>query len=179
MAERGIAGEYADSLLAVAGREKMKRILGEARFFSDVLDAVPDLPKLFSNPAVSSEAKERIVGVLAEKAGFDADLGSFIKIVVSKRRMAIWREIVEAISVRADESEGIVRGKVFSASPLSEARKSALETEISGKLRKKVELESVLSPELIGGCEVRIGSRVYDGTVRRTLEDIRTSLLKR
>lgn len=179
MAERGVAGEYAGTLMAVAGREKMRKILGEARFFSEVLDAVPDLQKLFSNPAVSTEAKERVVAAVAEKAGFEKGFADFVKLVVSKRRMAIWREIVEAISALADESEGVVRGKVLSASPISESRKSALEAEISGKLKKKVELEKVLAPELIGGYEVRIGSRVFDGTVRRALEDIRTSLLKR
>ncbi|RXL96530.1 hypothetical protein EO238_30250, partial [Citrobacter sp. AAK_AS5] len=82
-----------------------------------------------------------MVAAVAEKAGFEKGFADFVKLVVSKRRMAIWREIVEAISALADESEGVVRGKVLSASPISESRKSALEAEISGKLKKKVELE--------------------------------------
>ncbi len=179
MADKGLAREYAGSLMAVAGREKMRRFLGEARFFSEVLDAVPDLQKLFSNPAVPADAKDRVVDVVAEKAGFDSGFAGFIKLVVSKKRVRIWREITGAISELADESEGIVRGRVMSATPLSQEKKRSLEACIAGELSRKVELEQVVEPDLIGGCEVRIGSQVYDGTLRRALEDIRNSLLKR
>lgn len=179
MADKGLAKEYADSLMAVAGREKMRRILQEARFFSEVLEAVPDLQKLFSNPSVPAEAKERMIGVVAQNAGFDRDLEAFVKLVVSRRRISLWREMVSSISDLADESEGVARGKVLSAKPISPQQKRSLEAEISAKLRRKVELEPVVDPDLIGGCEVRIGSRVYDGTLRRALEDMRNSLLKR
>ena len=179
MADKGIAKEYADSLMAVAGREKMRRILQEARFFSEVLDAVPDLKKLFSNPAVPAEAKDRVIGIVARHAGFDGDLEAFVKLVVARRRTSIWREIVNSISDLADESEGIARGKLLSATPVSAEQKRSLEAEIAAKLRRKVELEPVVEPDLIGGLEVRIGSQVYDGTLRRALEDIRNSLLKR
>lgn len=179
MADKGLAREYAGSLMAVAGREKMRRFLGEARFFSEVLEAVPDLHKLFSNPSVETDAKERMIDVVAVKAGFDRDLAGFIKLVVSRKRVGMWREIVESISELADESEGVVRGKVMSATPLSQEQKRSLEACIAGELLRRVELEPVVEPDLIGGCEVRIGSQVYDGTLRRALEDIRNSLLKR
>ena len=179
MGKKSIAREYAGSLFATAGGDKAARIVEEAGFFSAVLESVPDMEKLFSNPAVSKEAKEKQVGLVGEKAGLDGTLVAFVKMVVAKGRVSIWREIVEALSWLSDESEGIVRGRVCSARPLSPAQKEKLEAEMAVTLRKKVRLDAAVSPGLIGGCEVRVGSLVYDGTVSRALEDIKSSLLKR
>lgn len=179
MGKKSIAREYANSIYAVAGEGKIKRMVEEAKFFSSVLEALPEMAKVFSNPAISNDAKERLAALLGEKAGFDKDFAGFIQLVVGKRRIPIWPEIVEALSELSDESEGIVRGKVYSAKPLSQKQKESLEADIAGQLHKNVRLEPFVAPELLGGCEVRIGSLVYDGTLRRALEDIRTSLLKR
>jgi len=179
MGKKSIAREYAGSLFATAGRDKAARIVEEAGFFSAVLEAVPDMEKIFSNPAVSKEAKEKLVGLVGEKAGLDGAFVAFVKMVVAKGRVSIWREIAEALSELSDESQGIVRGKIFSARPLPSGQKERLEAEMAGTLQKKVKLDTEVSPELIGGCEVRIGSLVYDGTVSRALEDIKNSLLKR
>jgi F-type H+-transporting ATPase subunit delta len=179
MIKKSIAKEYANSLYAVAGREKIKSIAEEAKFFSAVLEEYGQISRIFANPAISRESKERLVDTLGERAGFDGHFVSFIKLVIEKRRISIWREIVSSLLDICDEAEGVVRGKVMSAKPLSQKQKEVLEGEIAKKMNKKVFLEPKPAPELIGGYEVKIGSLVYDGSLRRAFEDIRTSLLKR
>jgi F-type H+-transporting ATPase subunit delta len=179
MIKKSIAKEYAGALFANVGKERINSIAGEAKFFSAVLEEIPDVSRIFSNPAISREAKERFLALLSEKSGFDKDFTAFVRLVIHKRRISIWREIVSSLAEICDNAEGVVRGKVCSAKPLPPKQKEILEGEIAGKLNKRIYLESVTSPELIGGFEVRIGSLVFDGSLKRALEDIRASLLKR
>ncbi len=72
----------------------------------------------------------------------------------------------------------MVRADVFTARPLGAAQQSALEAEISRVARKKAKLKFSIEPELIGGAVARIGSTVYDGSVRGQLDRLRLKIAR-
>ena len=71
-----------------------------------------------------------------------------------------------------------VRADVTSAQPLADAQRKTLETEISRVAGKKAKLKFATDPALVGGVVARIGSTVYDGSVRGQLDGLRAMLAK-
>jgi F-type H+-transporting ATPase subunit delta len=71
-----------------------------------------------------------------------------------------------------------VRGTVLAAAPLGPDKVSALERSLSAATGKKVQLETQVDPSLIGGVVARIGSTVYDGSIRTQLQKVRQQLIE-
>jgi F-type H+-transporting ATPase subunit delta len=86
--------------------------------------------------------------------------------------------IVEAFEALLDERLGYVRAYVASAQPLPDAQRSRLEAEISRVAGKKAKLKFSVDPALVAGVVARIGSTVYDGSVRGQLDKLRVMLAK-
>ena len=85
--------------------------------------------------------------------------------------------MVEAFEVLLDEHLGFIRADVSSAQPLSDGQKQALETQLTRLAGKKAKLKFQTDPALVAGVVARVGSKVYDGSVRGQLERLRATLL--
>jgi F-type H+-transporting ATPase subunit delta len=96
---------------------------------------------------------------------------------IDHRRVHEIPSIVEAFEVLLDEHLGFVRADVSSAKPLNDGQKGALEAQLSRMAGKKAKLKFETDPALVAGVVARIGSKVYDGSVRGQLERLRTTLL--
>jgi F-type H+-transporting ATPase subunit delta len=86
--------------------------------------------------------------------------------------------VAEAYRERLFTHQNIVRAQVASAGPLTPEYTEALESSLGRATGKKVELSTSVDSELIGGLVARIGSTVYDGSVRTQLSKIRQTLVK-
>ena len=106
----------------------------------------------------------------------DRMVRNFVTIVVRKRRANLFGQIRTAFEKVLDERTGVLEAKVASASPLSDASQQALEGQLSRLTGKKVRAIYSVDPELLGGVTARIGSTVYDGSVRGQLESLRRKL---
>ncbi len=96
--------------------------------------------------------------------------------IIDHRRIAILDEIREAFELLLDERMGFVRAEVTSAAPLDQQRSAGLESELSNLTGKRMRLRFAVDPELLGGVVARIGSTVYDGSLRGQLQQLRRQL---
>ncbi len=103
---------------------------------------------------------------------------NFIFVVIDHRRVADFSSIVSAFEALLDERLGFVRADVLTAAPLGPAQQAGLESEISRVAGKKAKLKFSIDPALIAGAVARIGSTVYDGSVRGQLDRLRLKLAK-
>jgi F-type H+-transporting ATPase subunit delta len=85
---------------------------------------------------------------------------------------------VDAFRGLCDEKRGVVRAKVRTARPLNEVAIKDLAMRLGELLGHRVEIESGVSPALLGGVELRMGSTVYDGTVAGALKALHQDLVK-
>jgi F-type H+-transporting ATPase subunit delta len=135
-----------------------------------------DLRTVLASPSVSIARKRAIIKRLSEQLGVHPHVRNFFLVLVDHRRAGIIPEIVAAFDELLDARMGFVRVNVKSAHELSAARTEELGRrfgEISGaKPRVAVEVD----PDLIGGVIVRVGSRVYDGSVRGQLAALKRRL---
>ncbi|MBC7925781.1 MAG: ATP synthase F1 subunit delta, partial [Bryobacteraceae bacterium] len=102
---------------------------------------------------------------------------NFLFLLVDRRRTDLLNEIAPAFEAAVDERLGLVRAEVKSATPLSEPQQAELEGALSLVAGRRVRCDYQVDPALIGGVVARIGSTVYDGSVRSQLEAMRQTLV--
>jgi F-type H+-transporting ATPase subunit delta len=97
-------------------------------------------------------------------------------VVIDHRRAHEFHSIVDAYEHLLDERLGFVAAQVHSAKELNESQRQAIETQVSRLAGKKAKLKFSTDPALIGGVVARVGSTVYDGSVRGQLDRLRAQL---
>jgi F-type H+-transporting ATPase subunit delta len=174
---RTIAQHYADALADVAISEKSaEKIRGELRDFLALLRESPQLGLLLGSPAVSRANKHAVAQALVERMGASRTLRNFLFVVIDQRRVGLLPEIQQAFEAQLDQLEGVARAEVTSARKLNEREKKQLRTVLERLSGRKVEANYELDPALIAGAVVRVGSTIYDGSVRTQLERLRMKL---
>lgn len=152
--------------------------LEQLRGVEQVIAASVDLRNALLSPAVSPSRKRAVVAKLFEPLGLSRPVRNFLFVAIDHRRIHEFSSIVEAFEVLLDERLGYIRADVASAQPLPEAQRAALAAEISRVAGKKAKLKFTTDPALVAGVVARIGSTVYDGSVRGQLDRLRVMLAK-
>jgi F-type H+-transporting ATPase subunit delta len=171
-----VGTRYAKALLDVVISGDPRKALEDLRAMKDLVASSPELHVALLSPAVSPARKRAVMGHLLIPMAVSKEVRNFLFVVIDHRRVAELPAIVEAFEVLLDERLGFVRADVESAHTLNEAQRSSLETELSRLSGKKAKLRFTTDPALIGGVVARVGSVVYDGSVRGQLERLRGKL---
>ena len=145
----------------------------ELRDFLALLRESPQLAILLGSPAVSRANKHAVAEALVERMGASRTLRNFLFVVLDQRRMASAAGDPAAFEAQLDERQGITRADVTSARELNEGEKKQLRAALERLTGRRVEAQYRLDPALIAGAVVRIGSTIYDGSVRTQLERLR------
>jgi F-type H+-transporting ATPase subunit delta len=177
-----IASRYARALVEVAAAPGSASdpvaILAQLRAVGEAIAGSPELRTALLSPAVPPGRKRAIVERILKPLGLDRQARNFLFVVIDHRRVADLPAIVEAFEALLDERLGFVRADVQSARHLTGTEQGSLATEISRMTGRKAKLKFSIDPALIAGVVARIGSTVYDGSVRGQLETLRLKLAK-
>ena len=153
-----------------------QRALTELQAVQALFASSSDLRNALLSPAVSPSRKRHVIARLAEPMGLSKQVRNFVYILADHRRVGDFSAVVEAFESLLDEHLGFVRADVSSARELNPAQRAALEAELTRLAGKKAKLRFTTDPALLAGAVARVGSRVYDGSVRGQLERLRTKL---
>lgn len=173
-----VAERYAAALAdVVMERKGAPDVPEDLAQFVDLFFSSADLRNALESPAVGREAKIRIIDEVAEKMKLNEVVRNFICVVVDHRRTHMLREIVQLLSVELNRRQHIVQLEVTSAQKLDDGERNRLIGIFKGKdSKKKVKARFAEDRELLGGVVVRVGSTVYDGSVREQLNRLRERL---
>jgi F-type H+-transporting ATPase subunit delta len=141
-----------------------------------LLREAPQLGTLLSSPAVARAGKRAVAEALVKRLGASRTLRNFLCVVLDHRRSRLLPEIQEALDRQLDERLGVTRVEVTSARELAKGDQAKLQAVLTRLTGRRVETEYRLDPELIAGTVVRIGSTIYDGSVRTRIEKLRHQL---
>ncbi|MBI4463973.1 MAG: ATP synthase F1 subunit delta [Acidobacteria bacterium] len=147
--------------------------------FRTLLEANTELRTLFTTPAIATARKKAVMGEIASTLGLDPLTKNFLIVVIDHDRMPLLEEIVEAFETLLDQRLGIAVAEITTARPLEEIEKQELAEALRARTGKQVRMNFVLDPSLLGGVMARVGSSIYDGSVRGILERLRTELVSR
>jgi len=136
-------------------------------------DSSADLKSLANSPIIAAEDKAAGLTAVAKKAKLSPLTQQFIGTVAGNRRAADLPGIISAFMDLVARRRGSQVAKVISAAKLTAAQTTAIKSQLKKSLGRPVDIETSVDPDLLGGFVVRIGSRLYDSSLKTKLEDLR------
>ena len=180
MSLRTSANRYAKALFDVALEEKadLDRIDKDLSEITEILRENTELMSAVDWANVPDAARQAVMENVLDKIGVAAPVKKLLVLLTGQRKLVYLQDLAEAYRERLLAHQNVVHAEVTSAAPLSPEKTKALEESLSKVTGKKVELSVSVDPELLGGVVARIGSTVYDGSVRTQLARMRQELVK-
>jgi F-type H+-transporting ATPase subunit delta len=170
---------YASAFLQVVTAAKLDTAAIDRQLtdFLATWDASAALREFFVNPAIAAVEKVKFLDRLNLKLGLQKELRNLLAVLIDNDRIGAVREVAEAYRRQLQEQLGIRQAEIVTARELSEKERGALVAEIAKLAGARVEASFKLDPSLLGGTLVRIGSTVYDGSVRGRLDRLKEALV--
>jgi F-type H+-transporting ATPase subunit delta len=179
MSQKPSANRYARVLFDVALQEgDVAQVDRDLTTIADVVREHAAMLAAAIGQGVPDTARRAVAETLADKLGVNSHVRKLAGVLAEGGRFELLPLIAEAYRERLLSHQNIVRAEVTSAAPLTQENKTALEASLGRATGKKVELSLAIDKDLIGGLVARIGSTVYDGSVRTQLSKIRRTLVK-
>ena len=194
MSARAIARRYAEALVdVVLERDPLKVELGkvdlggghsaladqvdiELRAFAEMMKPGDELNTVFASPIVSQGDKAKVLNALIERAR-PADLtANLLRALLKNYRLHHLGEVREQYGRLINERRRVIVAKVITAAPLNDAARERLGRKLEQVTGRRIEFEFKTDPSVIGGAITRLGSVVYDGSVRTQLQEIKHKL---
>jgi F-type H+-transporting ATPase subunit delta len=170
------ASALVDIVLTPGSTLKPEDAVAQLRAAAQMVAQSTELRTALLTPAIPTSRKRAVMGKLLEEIAASPYIRNFIWVVIDHRRIVMLDDIREAFEVALDERMGFARAEVTSAAALDEQRSARLESELSRLTGKRMRLRFAVDPELLGGATARIGSTLYDGSLRGQLEQLRREL---
>jgi F-type H+-transporting ATPase subunit delta len=170
---------YASAFLDVVTSAKLDPAAIDRQIadFIATWDGSPELREFFVNPAVPAIQKVGILDKLNAKLGLQKELRNLLAVLIDNGRIGQVRDVLEAYRRRLQEQLGIRQAQIVTARELSEQERAALVKDIGKLAGSRIEASFKLDASILGGTVVRIGSTVYDGSVRGRLARLKETLV--
>jgi F-type H+-transporting ATPase subunit delta len=171
-----VAKRYAHALADVVTASdsplRAEDAIAQLKAFEAVLESSPELKNALHTPSVPIGRKRAVVGRIGYVMELAQITRNFLYVLVDHRRIASLAEIIPSLELAVDEHRGFARAEVASASELSADQKTELRTQLERISGKRLRAHYTVDDALIGGVVARIGSTVYDGSVRGQLQSL-------
>ena len=173
-----VASRYGLALYSLA-RDKncINSYQEEVKGLISVLKENADFIVVLSSSFLSKEERQQILEDTLK--GVSPDIVNLLKIVIENHRTSLMLEVLESFNSYCNEHNGVIEGYLYSSMRLDESRIKQIEDKISKKENQKVALKNVIDPTLLGGVKVVVHDRVYDGSLKYYLENMKKDLLKK
>jgi F-type H+-transporting ATPase subunit delta len=180
MSLRTSANRYAKALFEVALEEKadLARIDQDLEAVVAMMKASPELALASNRGTVTDAARQSLMEAVSKAMSLSTPVMKMLVLLATSGKLNLMPDLAAAYRERLLAHQNIVRAEVTSAAPLSPENTKALEESLSKVTGKKVEITATVDPELLGGVVARIGSTVYDGSVKTQLTRMRQELVK-
>lgn len=173
----GVAGRYASALFELANEQnQLDEVDADLGKFKAMLDQSEDLSRLVKSPAFAAEEQERALGAVMDWAAIGATTGNFLKVVNRNRRLFAAEDMITTFRALLARHRGEVVAKVTSAVALSEAQLAVLKDKLKSSHGKDVRLDASVDPSLLGGLVIKVGSRMFDSSLRTKLANLKVVL---
>ena len=179
MFDKKVAKRYARALLAaLRNPEEAEHADRFLTALAEALERSPDLRTLFLNPAVPRASKKAALMELARQSVASPLLGRFLQLIVDNRRIPALSSIAAVYHAERERALGIVPATVTSAAPLAQDVVAQVRLRLERLTGQQVRLNCEVDPAILGGAIAKIGSTVYDGSLRTQLTDLRRSMVQ-
>jgi len=172
-----VARRYALALFQLAGEQQLiDTVEEELRVVKEVFFVNEDLKAVLASPKVSREKKKAILSTAF--AAVNPLVLNTLMLLVDRHRENEIIDVANEFSELANEERGVEAANVFSVRPLTDDERTALSVSFAKKIGKKsLQIENIVDSDLLGGIKIRIGNRIFDGSLRGKLDRLERTLL--
>ena len=175
---KALAERYAAALVDVALENKQADLVKqELAAFATMVRESPDLHAFLSNPSIGRAVKHAAIEQLVARMGASRTLRNYLFVIVDQRRAGMLIEIEQAFSAILDARQGITQATVTSPAELTPDEREELGAALAKLTGKRIQAQFKTDSALIGGAVVKIGSTIYDGSVRAQLDRLRVRMI--
>ena len=169
------ARAFADVVIA-NGLDPAKTVAETQQLATLVRDSKP-LREIWENPSIPAEQKRGVLDGIVQRLGLSKMVRNFFAVLIDKGRTRFIADIVQQFSRELNQRLGIAEAEITTARELSAAERGELEADLGRVTGKRIRARYTQDRGVLGGAIARVGSTVYDGTVKGQLERIRQVLV--
>jgi F-type H+-transporting ATPase subunit delta len=179
MSVQVIARRYATALADVVGAGDTAQVGEDLQGWAALMKENEGLKEVFGNPTVPAEQKRKLLSTLIDRTKVGNTTANFLQVLLTNGRLTEVAEINERFKQVLEERAGVVTAKIATARPVAAETKEALSARLAELTGNKVRMEFATEADLIGGLVTRIGSTIYDGSVRNQLEQVKERMISK
>jgi F-type H+-transporting ATPase subunit delta len=157
-----ISRRYATALADVVLKSgETETVKSELRTWQQLIDGNADLQSALGNPSITYSKKEKVLDNLIARVKPSRTTSNFLRVLLRNGRLTELREVINRFEAVLEERSGVISAEVASARELTDGQRNELKTNLERR----------------SGRQVRIGSTVYDGSVKTKLENLREEMI--
>lgn len=145
----------------------------QLRSFAGVLSGSRELREILADPSIPSDQKVRVLDGLGSRLGISGPVRNLLAVIMDHQRLADLDEIVTEYAGMADQGTGLTEVEIVTARPIGDQERQTLESRAAELAKGRVRATYREDGSLLGGAVLRIGSTVYDGSLRAQLESLK------
>jgi F-type H+-transporting ATPase subunit delta len=177
MSVTAVARRYAEALADVAvARNLVEQVESEVLAFTDMMAANRELYDVFATPVLSAKEKGRVLESLIAQARPSSVTANLLRALLRHYRLHYLDVVYQQFQREINRRRGVVPAEVTTAGAVSAEDRDRLAQRLQEITGTRVEIEYKTDPSLIGGVVARIGSMVYDGSIRTQLQTVKQKL---
>lgn len=173
-----VTGRYARAFAEVIAARKgdAEQAVEEMTQMAALVTGSHELRNVFENPSVAHEQKIALLDAIIKKMGASRLLRNFLAVLIEHHRIGQIEDVTRQFKQDLDDRMGIAEAQVSSARALTAVEKKSLEKQLAAATGKSIRATYSEDAALLGGAVVRVGSTIYDGSVRGRLEKIKQQI---
>jgi F-type H+-transporting ATPase subunit delta len=170
---------YAHAFASVAASSHLDTTAAQQQLndFSGTLAGSRELREVLMDPSIANEQKLKVLDAIAGRIGMFPQVRNFLAVVMEHQRLAELDEVLTEYHAIADEQSNLTEADITSARPLNDQDRAELEAQVAKLAGGRVRATYHQDATLLGGAVVRIGSTVYDGSIRAQLQQLKQKLV--
>jgi F-type H+-transporting ATPase subunit delta len=172
-----VGARYASALFELAKDEgQLAPVAADLKSLKSMLAESRDLRSVLASPIFDSAIKGRALAALADRAGFSALTTKFLGVLAAQRRAAALRAVIAAFEKLEADYRGVIAAEVTTAVALTPEQERGLAAALRQALGKEPEIDARVDPGILGGVKVKVGSRLYDASLKSRLDSLKFAL---
>jgi F-type H+-transporting ATPase subunit delta len=172
-----VGGRYAQALFDLAkDQNQLSQVEADLKSLKAAIADSRDLRMLLESPAFAAEDKSKGLAAIANAAGFNATTKKFLGLLAANGRASALSAVIVAFEKLAADARGEVQAQVTTAVPLTAAQAKGVAQALRQALGKDPLIETRVDPAILGGIKVRVGSRLFDASLRSKLDSLKFAL---
>lgn len=170
---------YAHAFASVASSSHLDAAAAQQQLadFGATLAGSHELREVLMNPSITTEQKLKVLDAIAGRIGMFPQVRNFLAVIMGHQRLSELDEILSEYHSIADEQSNMAEAEITSARPLNDQDRAELEAKVEKLAGGRVRTTYRQDATLLGGAVVRIGSTVYDGSIRAQLQQLKQKLV--